>query len=241
MDGFLQVNPQAVRSKFDARLHYLVIAAAQYAAPALTVLLSLALFVHMGSGGGSGDIGGGEGGEGEMAGIGNGESLGGGNPGGAIGGGSVGEWGEGDGQLGACDAARWAVGAQPWKAVAVVAAAAAGGLGVGGGEGDGVAEKAGWEGLAGAVLNIPGVPEAFWTGITGFFAWWACFSWAVTYAMGVVFWRFCPEEMSVEEKERRDRTTKAKREKGKGKGKAKARGGGGGTKAAHGTGASSAS
>ncbi|CAN0508314.1 unnamed protein product, partial [Laminaria digitata] len=87
-----KVNAQAVRSKFEARFQFFVIAAAQYAAPALTVLLSVALCLHVG-GSGSG-----------------------------VGAGS----GAGAGGLGICNAARWAVGAQPWEEVVAAAAAAAG-------------------------------------------------------------------------------------------------------------------
>ena len=286
------MDAQAVRSKFEARFQFFVIAAAQYAAPALTVLLSLALCLHVSSGG-SDPLASNSGvtptpsfspplSRATLAG---GLELGGGGAG-------VGERG-----LGICNAARWVAGAQPWEAAATAAIAVAaeaeaesgavevaiggdrsvsrktsgqsgrgrpmeaerggteagGGGGGGGGTvtGDGDVEGGGGGGAGGArglerggggladvVERIPGLPEAFLAELAGFFAWWACVSWAVTYAMGVVFWRCFPEDVRVEQKEKMDRTTKGKKGKGegrgKGKGKAKGRGpgkGGGGSAA----------
>lgn len=125
---------------------------------------------------------------------------------------------------GICDAARKLVGAEPrWSVIA----AADRGL-------DGDSTSIG--GFLGTLMEFEGFPMAFWSGVTGFLTWWACVSWAVTYALGVAFWQMFPEEDSVQEKERRDRTTKAKREKGKGKAKAKARGTSKGTANAAGNG-----
>lgn len=90
--------------------------------------------------------------------------------------------------------------------------------------------------------KMPGLPpEAFLTELAGFLAWWACVSWAATYAMGVAFWRFFPEDVRVEERQRTDRTTKGKKdrdgERGKGKGKAKGKGKGRGSSKGEGGGA----
>lgn len=203
-----------VRSKFDARFQYLIIAAAQYAAPALTVLFSLAVLVHLG--GGAGGIGGvGAAAAGELATA----------PAAAAGGGGADlERAVG---LGICDAARAAVGLQPWGSALAAAQAAA----AGGGSGSGGGGAAGLEGgLAGVWASLPALPGAFWSDAAGFFAWWACLSWAVTYGFGVVFWLVRPEDVSVEEIAPEDTTTKGKKDKVKGK--AKAKGGGGGAKAA---------
>ncbi|CAM9115444.1 unnamed protein product, partial [Pylaiella littoralis] len=194
-----KVDVQAVRSKFDARFQYLIIAAAQYAAPALTVLLSVALLVHLRAGGGGGAVV-------AAAGL----------------------------RLGVCDALRRVAGLQDWDtafdaAAAAAAAAAAtdsGALGLYEGS-----ALAGWSGGSAAVLarKLPEFPAAFWSGVAGFLAWWACLSWGVTYAIGVAFWRCCPEDVSAVERVPSDTTTKGKREKGKGKAKAKggSKGGGG--------------
>lgn len=176
-----------VRSKFDARFQYLIIAAAQYAAPALTVVLSLAVLVHISGGGGGGGTGPGEHG------------------------------------LGFCSAARRLVGLAPWDAAFAAASAAtaaetSGAAFSADAEGGSVGSSSG---LAGVLGNMPEFPEAFWSGVAGFLAWWACLSWAVTYAMGVVFWRVYPEDVSAVEISRPDTTTKGKKEKGKGKAKAK--------------------
>lgn len=199
-----------VRSKFDARFQYLIIAAAQYAAPALTVIFSLAILVHVGGGGGSSRPG-----------------LGVAAPSGGF---EAGGGGDGDHHgLGFCDAARRVVGLQPWDAAfAAAAAAAADGSGVVGEEGGGPADSP--RDLVGLLERMPEFPEAFWSGVAGFLAWWACLSWAVTYAMGVVFWLVYPEDVSAVERGPSDTTTKGKREKGKGKAKAKgaSKGGGGG-------------
>lgn len=80
------------------------------------------------------------------------------------------------------------------------------------------------------LLRLINVPEVVWSGVTGFVAWWACLCWAITYAIGVVFWRLFPEEEAVEERAPLDRTTKAKRDReGRGKGKSKGKGGAGGS------------
>lgn len=195
-----------MRSKFDARFQYLIIAAAQYAAPALTVLLSLALLVHL-----CGDDGGGSGSGTAVAAAGGG--------GAAVGG----------LRLGICDASRRAVGLQDWDTVFDAAASVEADNGALGLEGES-AGAAHWSGGSAAVLlsKIPDFPTEFWSGIAGFFAWWACLSWAVTYAIGVTFWRLCPEDVSAMERGRSDTTTKGKREKGKGKAKAKGGSKGGG-------------
>lgn len=200
-----QVNSQMVRSKFDARFQYLVIAAAQYAAPALTVIFSLAILIHVAGGTSSGSAAA----TGELA-------------------ARVGGAGERHG-LGFCDAARRLVGLQPWDAAlaAASAATAAAESGMAGLEGGPVTSSSG-DLLAGVLRNMPEFPEVFWSGTAGFLAWWACLSWAVTYAMGVVFWRVYPEDVSAVEFGRSDTTTKGKREKGKGKAKAKGAGKGGG-------------
>lgn len=165
-----------MRAKFEARFQYFMIAAAQYAAPALTVLLSIALCVHIGDADEDAtlqDTSRNEGGRFAVNG------------------------------LGVCDAARWAFRAKSWdEAVASL----------GGAEGSGENTSA----------DFPGLPEAVWSGIAGFLAWWASLSWAVTYAIGVVFWKIYPEDVSVEERGRRDRTTKGKKDKVRG-GKAKSK------------------
>lgn len=202
-----------VRSKFDARFQYLIIAAAQYAAPALTVVFSLAILVHV-SGGGGGGIS--ETGLGDTA----------ASSAAATSRFAAGSGGAGGHGLGICDAARRVVGLQPWD-TAFAAAAAVGGNGAAGLEGGPVGSP---RDLAGVLKNIPEVPEAFWSGVAGFLAWWACLSWAVTYAMGVVFWRVYPEDISAVERVRSATTTKGKMKKVKGKAKAKggSKGGGGG-------------
>lgn len=248
-----KVNAYAVRSKFEARFQYLVLAAAQYASPALTVLLSLALLVHSGSGIDANvhypdahldtlapSVSSGLGFPSDVARV------------------------HSPSSLGICDAARLIVGAHPWKQVVMATAAAArreedilgrgeatgskregdafsvsvgdDGYGSSGGgvkareaerNGDGVEEE-GTGSTEGGVMakffNVPSLPEAFWYGVMGFLAWWASLSWAITYAIGVLFWRLFPEDESVEERAPRDRTTKAKRDKenrGKGRGKVK--------------------
>lgn len=218
------MNVLAVRTKFEARFQYLAIAAAQYAAPALTLALALTLFLQ------------------EGVGDSNPVSSSGGIEGGDF---SIGGDGTDDVALeetaaatatGICDAARRLVGAEPrWS---VIAAAAASDANSGIGDLDGNSSSIG--GLLGALTEVQGFPMAFWSGVSGFLAWWACASWAVTYALGVAFWQMFPEEDSVEEKERRDRTTKAKREKGKGKGKAKAKARGASKGAANATAAAAA-
>lgn len=198
-----------MRLKFDARFQYLMIAAAQYAAPALTVVLSVVLLVHVG-GGGNGS------GSGSTA-VPVGDPTAAAFPGDALSAGGVG--------LGVCDAARRAVGLQPWDTVLAAAAAASGGSGVVGGLEPGVVIGQ-QGGLAGLAARIPGSPHrAFLSGVSGFLAWWACLSWAVTYAIGVGFWWLFPEDESAVERSRADTTTKGKKEKVKGK--AKAKGGGG--------------
>lgn len=235
-----QVDAQAVRAKFDARFQYLIIAAAQYAAPALTVLLSLAVMVHL-----CGDVVGSGSGTAAAAGVGGvppaaaaasgmaiaGDGLGGGEGGGTVtsalavvGGGF---------RLGVCDAARRVAGLRDWdtafEAAASASVAAADDVRLGLDE-EGAAAAVDWSGggrgSVGVLFSsIPEFPTAFWSGVGGFLAWWACLSWAVTYAIGVAFWRLCPEDVSSTERGRADTTTKGKREKGKGK--AKAKGGGG--------------
>lgn len=317
----------AVRSKFEARFQYLVIAAAQYAAPALTILLSLALLIHAGGGGGHG----GDGGlaspgfsAAHYANIDNAFPLAAsaGGAGIAIAGNTA--------SIGICDAARRVVGAPAWhEAVAAGRAAAAAAMVVegysegdglvgvvggqrGGSEGEGAEMGAGtagdrgssssgggvgdddgenralslscdnveecasteateaavaggvrvngvidegsmevetkMEGIKGseevepiekkeggldvvvgkAIGGIPRLPEAVWSGALGFLLWWACLSWAMSYSIGVVFWRLYPEDTGVKERAPRDRTTKGKRGekdgRGKGKGKGKAAG-----------------
>ena len=218
-----------MRTKFEARLQYLVIAAAQYAAPALTLALALALFLQEGGdtspshrpagglieGGGEGHISGGDSAAGDS--DDNVRALA--TTVVAVGG-------------GICDAARRLVGAGPRGDIIAAASAAAANASGGSGEDVDSVSPMGEEIRPGglfvdALTRVPGFPEAFWTGIAGFFAWWACVSWAVTYALGVAFWQAFPEDNSVEERKRRDMTTKAKREKVKGKAKAakaKARG-----------------
>lgn len=189
-----------MRTKFEARFQYLAIAAAQYAAPALTLALALTLFLQEGVDGNSPvssskgiDVTQAETAVATTTGI--------------------------------CDAARTLMGAEPrWS---VIAAAA---------DSDLNGDNSSIGGFLGTLAEVKGFPMAFWSGVSGFLAWWACVSWAVTYAIGVAFWQMFPEEDSVEEKERRDRTTKAKREKGKGKAKAKARGAAKGTANAAGNG-----
>lgn len=89
------------------------------------------------------------------------------------------------------------------------------------------------EGSLVTLLRMVNVPEVVWSGVAGFMVWWACLCWAITYAIGVVFWRLFPEEEAVEERAPLDRTTKAKRDReGRGKGKAKGKGGAGGSKVA---------
>eukprot|EP00903_Cladosiphon_okamuranus_P008587 g8237.t1 len=185
-----KVDSHMVRSKFDARFQYLIIAAAQYAAPALTVIFSLAILVHLAGGGPS-----------VAASAATGEV--------AAGGAGAGEEHAG---LGFCDAARRLVGLQPWDAALAAT------------DFDGGPVASSGDPLAGALRNMPDFPEAFWSGVAGFLAWWACLSWAVTYAMGVVFWRVYPEDVSAVELSRSDTTTKGKKEKGKGKAKAKGAG-----------------
>ncbi|CAM9343250.1 unnamed protein product [Scytosiphon promiscuus] len=200
-----KVSPQAVRLKFDARFQYLMIAAAQYAAPALTVLLAMTLLVHVGGGSGAAGLGGAS------------ASLA--AAPGANGAASVGGVG-----LGVCDAARRVVGLQPWDTALAAAAAAtgapnSGGSGPAGGLGAGVSTAGS---LANLAARIPGSPHrAFLSGAAGFLAWWACLSWAVTYAIGVGFWWLFPEDESAVERSRTDTTTKGKKEKVKGKAKAK--------------------
>lgn len=202
-----------MRLKFDARFQYLMIAAAQYAAPALTVLLSVALLVHVGGGGGD---------PAHHSGIAAAFAAAPG-VGGAASSGGVG--------LGVCDAARRVVGLQPWDAVLAASATAAPTSGVASGLGpEDFGSTAG--SLAGIAARIPGSPHrAFLSGVGGFLAWWACLSWAVTYAIGVGFWWLFPEDESAEERTKADTTTKGKKEKVKGKAKAK----GGGAKGAAGT------
>lgn len=220
-----------VRSKFDARLQYLVIAAAQYAAPALTVVFSLAVLVHVG--GGSGGDGGGGGSVCSGAGIGGSASP-------TCSAATI-TSGLTDSEhgLGVCDAARRLLGLQSWEkafaaatsaasAAVVAAAAETGGAGSGavGLEGGSVGSPRDLP--AGVLRSIPELPKAFWSGAAGFLAWWACLSWAVTYAMGVVFWRVYPEDVSAAERERSDTTTKGKNKvRGKAKAKGGSRGGGG--------------
>ncbi|CAB1120915.1 unnamed protein product [Ectocarpus sp. CCAP 1310/34] len=186
-----KVDSQAVRSKFDARLQYLVIAAAQYAAPALTVLFSLALLVHISDGATGDDL---------VSGTGRGAGL------------------------GVCDAARRVVGLESWATAFSAAAGTTEAPNSGAAVGGGAALGLGGGGLAAFVSTIPEIPEAFWSGVAGFLAWWACLSWAVTYAVGVAFWFVFPEDVSVTERVPTDRTTKGKKERVKGK--AKAKGGG---------------
>ncbi|CAN0007653.1 unnamed protein product [Ectocarpus sp. 6 AP-2014] len=190
-----KVDSQAVRSKFDARLQYLVIAAAQYAAPALTVLFSLALLVHVGDAATGGDLASGTGGR---------------------------------AGLGVCDAARRVVGLESWGTAFASAAGPAEAPNSGAAVGGGAALGLGGGGLAAFVSTIPEFPEAFWSGVAGFLAWWACLSWAVTYAVGVAFWFVFPEDVSVTERVPTDRTTKGKKERVKGKAKAKGGGKGAG-------------
>ncbi|CAM9391804.1 unnamed protein product [Ectocarpus sp. 13 AM-2016] len=186
-----KVDSQAVRSKFDARLQYLVIAAAQYAAPALTVLFSLALLVHVSYAATGDDLA-----SGTRRGAG----------------------------LGVCNAARRAVGLESWATAFAAATGAAEAPNSGAAVGGESTLGLGGEGLAAFVSTIPEIPEAFWSGVVGFLAWWACLSWAVTYAVGVAFWFVFPEDVSVTERVPTDRTTKGKKERVKGK--AKAKGGG---------------
>lgn len=279
---------QAVRSKFEARFQYLVIAASQYAAPALTVLLSLALLIHAGSNSAHTTIASPDGracpafGSAIHA-----------NPGSTVPvafagdltsvssaatGGAAVFGGANAPSLGLCAAARRVVGARPWHEVAnagwecVEPSAASGGEMARGDRSGGGGRRANVVGKAGAIggepseakvkktgnedqvvgagkadedeagsgsgsgsvmgmfMDLPRLPEVVWSGSMGFLSWWACLSWALTYGLGVVFWRLYPEERGVGERAPRDTTTKSKRgaKDGRGKGKAKGRAGGAG-------------
>lgn len=270
----------AVRSKFEARFQYLVIAASQYAAPALTVLLSLALLIHAGSTGAHNTVASPEGRACSTF-----SSAMHTNPGSTV---PVAHAGDmmslpSAPSLGLCAAARRVVGARPWHEVAnagwecvepstasggemargdsagggdvagevggvkggVIVTDGAGsvggepsetkvdkagngdqGVGAGKADGVGVGSSSGSGSVVDIYMKIPRLPEVVWSGSMGFVSWWACLSWALTYGLGVVFWRLYPEERGVEERAPRDTTTKSKRvgkdtrSKGKAKGKA---------------------
>lgn len=111
---------------------------------------------------------------------------------------------------------------------------------VGGGDTEEGAGRTG--GLFSVLWGLPSMPEGVWAGFMGLMMWWACLSWGITYAIGVVFWRLFPEDEGVDARAPRDRTTKGKRDKdSRGKGKGKGKGGSGTGKAGSGSANGSAS